>query len=132
MAEMVRKRIRDMSPCRDAVKWLGRRRDPFEAYENCPQGEWIVWLHKHVGFPRITEEIARADLQATSQAAELYPESRTRVTPALEAAMDSMAKKSIGDMGRCECRRSELPVSGRCRLVYNAAYDACTAAPHLK
>ena len=45
-------RISHLSPCTEAVTWLGDQTDVADAWNSCPRGDWLLWLAGRVGVER--------------------------------------------------------------------------------
>src|SRR3990167_1321783 len=41
---MLSDKISDLKPCRDAVVWLDQQQSPQQAWDDCPRGDWMLWL----------------------------------------------------------------------------------------
>ncbi|MGB0973329.1 MAG: hypothetical protein ACPGVG_20610, partial [Mycobacterium sp.] len=61
----INKRIAHLRPCEGAVLWLGRRRNMQKAWDECPRGEWMLWLLERTGADRKQTVLAACDCART-------------------------------------------------------------------
>jgi hypothetical protein len=50
----INEQIRHLRPCMEAREWLHKQKDWQEAWDTCPRGDWLLWLHSRLnpGMPR--------------------------------------------------------------------------------
>lgn len=41
---MIAARLRDLEACPEAIEWVGERRSARRAWEECPRGDWLIWV----------------------------------------------------------------------------------------
>lgn len=78
--------------CQEALDWVGTR-TPRDAWEDCPQGDWLLWVCCAAGVPprRVIHAAVRVFLDAgVRHAAEIAAAFRAteRVAPPLVAALE--------------------------------------------
>lgn len=102
----LRRKLEELGACSDAVQWVGERTLK-AAWNECPRGDWLLWLAPRLGVDR------RLVVEAACRCAEavlyLAPEGDDRSLKAIEAARAWI---------RCEATVKEV------RIAANAAFDA--------
>ena len=70
-------------PCNEAVAWIGKR-TPKQAWEQCPRGDWLLWIAARVGVDR--KLIVRAACDCARTALKYVPRGEDRPRIAIETA----------------------------------------------
>lgn len=104
-------RARALGACPDAVKWLDGRTDPVAAWQECPRGDWMIWIIGKSGVSRQEVVLLACSCARLALPHVLKGEDRPRL--ALEAA-EGWARGEVG--------------IGEVRRVVKSAYAAADAA----
>ncbi|MGB0973328.1 MAG: hypothetical protein ACPGVG_20605, partial [Mycobacterium sp.] len=76
--------IAHLAPCDPAVRWLADRTDMQQSWDDCPRGDWLLWLLAECGADHATIVLAACD--CARLALVHVPEGEDRPRLAIEAA----------------------------------------------
>ena len=63
-ATEIKQKLIDLDACREAREWADRK-TLSEIWEQCPRGDWMLWLARRAGVDKRTMTAAKADCAAT-------------------------------------------------------------------
>ncbi|MGB1225791.1 MAG: putative immunity protein, partial [Mycobacterium sp.] len=107
----IAQQIAHLAPCDPAVRWLADRTDMQQSWDDCPRGDWLLWLLERAGADRKQTVLAACDCART--ALQHVPDGEDRPRLAIEAA-EGWAR---GEVSRDDVRMAA-------RAAYAAAYAA--------
>ena len=112
-------------PCSDAVEWMGNG-DPRTCWEECPHGEWLLWVAAMVGVcPRL---VGRAACACARSVVEFLDTEDTRARAALSLA-ETWAHGTGPADAELECLHDEIYVGSKAHIPSRwAALSAANAA----
>ena len=115
-ATEIKQKLIDLDACREAREWADRK-TLSEIWEQCPRGDWMLWLARRAGVDKRTMTAAKADCAATIKHLMKDP----RSIKALETAQA---------YGRGEATDDELAAAADAAAAAAAAYAAYAAAAY--
>ena len=77
-------KLKKLSACREAVKWVKTQKSPTEAWQNCERGDWMLWLAKRIKVD--DKKLTMAKAMCAKQVSHLMKDQRSK--DALQACFD--------------------------------------------
>ena len=135
-------RIRYLSPCDEAVRWLAKQKTPTQAWLDCKRGDWMLWIIGTQAGPPLSDARRTLVLCACECAwlslkyfEDLYPND-TRPRRAIETAEKwaksgaraaTHAAAAAAAAAHAAIRAATRAAADAARAAARAAYDADAA-----
>ena len=119
---ILRKDIKHLRPCTAATDWLGLRRNPQKAWDECPRGDWMIWLLTRTKADPAKLRLVACDIART--VLHLVPEGEDRPRIAIETA----ERYARGEATDGELRTATDAAWAAADAAWDAAWTAARAA----
>jgi hypothetical protein len=128
----INEQIRHLRPCMEAREWLHKQKDWQEAWDTCPRGDWLLWLHSRLnpGMPRGDEwhkVYVRIACEAARSVLGSVPAGELRPLAAIELAERFAAGD---DVSESDLRAAAAGAADAAAAYADAAGGAAYAAAH--
>ena len=133
--------IRHLKPCQDALQWAANYTNPVQAWNECPRGDWMLWLLGKTNHSNPWTDGRKALLACCLDCAEtakhLWPEKQLEVISMSVAvlrcwiagtASADAAKKARRDLYAAYAYAVAAAYVASAAAAYAAAYAAADAA----
>jgi hypothetical protein len=139
----INEQIRHLRPCMEAREWLHKQKDWQEAWDTCPRGDWLLWLHSRLnpGMPRGDEwhkVYVRIACEAARSVLGSVPAGELRPLAAIElaerfAAGDDVSESDLraaaaGAADAAAAYAADAHAAGGAAYAAGGAYVAAAAA----
>ena len=127
-ATEIKQKLIDLDACREAREWADRK-TLSEIWEQCPRGDWMLWLARRAGVDKRTMTAAKADCAATIKHLMKDPRSIKALETAQAYGRGEATDDELADAAdAADAAAAAAGAAGAAYAAADAAADAADAA----